>query len=143
MQNLFHLIYASEATDKFKREEGIELLKQSRQKNAELQITGMLLYDQGSFFQVLEGEKETVLELYNKISQDERHKNVVQIIFEAIPHRNFGNWSMGYAEITAEDLKTIAGTNDFFSDQLCLHDIDAGRASKLLQAFVNGRWRLQ
>lgn len=147
MQDLYHLIYASEATQKFQNNEVFELLSQSRKKNAEISITGMLLHDQGSFFQVLEGKKDTVWELFSKISKDERHQNVVQIIFEAIPHRNFGNWSMGYSEITAEDLKELDGAsdgfNDFFTDQLCLKDIDAGRASKLLQAFVNGRWRLQ
>ncbi|MCA9058063.1 MAG: BLUF domain-containing protein, partial [Planctomycetaceae bacterium] len=53
--DLVHLIYASAATVEFTHEDILALLKQAKAKNAPLGVTGMLLYEDGSFFQVLEG----------------------------------------------------------------------------------------
>lgn len=40
------------------------LLVQAREKNLRLSITGALLYENGHFLQVLEGEHPTVRELF-------------------------------------------------------------------------------
>ena len=60
---MFHLVYASSALQPFTKPELQALLEQARQKNAKLGVTGMLLYKDGNFMQVLEGEKETVRKL--------------------------------------------------------------------------------
>jgi hypothetical protein len=39
-------------------------LEQSRENNLRLDVTGMLLYKGGNFMQMLEGEKDAVLGLY-------------------------------------------------------------------------------
>ena len=142
MTNLFHLIYASKAKHEFSKQDIVELLSKARVNNQKLDIHGMLVYDKGSFFQVLEGEKDVVLGLFDQITKDERHQGVVKIIFEAIPEKFFPDWSMGYSSISRSELEQIKGMNDFFVGQTCLADIDSGRARKLLKAFTNGRWRL-
>ena len=142
ISNLFHLIYASKEKHKFSQDNIVELLSKAKKQNESLNIHGMLLYDEGSFFQVLEGEKEVVLDLYDRIVNDERHQNVTKIIFEAIPDMYFSNWSMGYSSLSRSELEKIEGMNDFFIGQACLADIDAGRARKLLKVFSNGRWHL-
>ncbi len=49
--------------------------------------------------QMLEGEKKAVLELYDTIEMDERHKNVITVITGDIKKRNFENWTMGFCNM--------------------------------------------
>jgi hypothetical protein len=142
MEKLYHLIYVSKESFKFSQEDITDLLAIVREKNKALNVTGMLLYDEGVFFQLLEGDKEIIEKLEDTISKDERHKGFVKIIFEGIPQRSFADWSMGYSPISRTEIATIDGMNDFFKGGACLADIDQGRAKKLLKAFSQGRWRL-
>ncbi len=143
MSPLVHLIYSSAATKPLPRAELVDLLDRARAKNSSLGITGMLLYVEGSFLQVLEGEPHAVEELFDVISGDPRHGGVVTIIHEPIAKRDFGEWSMGLADISADDLDSIVGLNDFFEMESCFTDLDSGRTKKLLKAFRAGRWRSQ
>jgi hypothetical protein len=101
----------------------------------------MLLYAEGSFFQVLEGPADQVDALYTRIEGDHRHCQVTRIIREPIPKRYFDAWTMGFCKVTREELAGLSGVNDFFDQEAALVNIDAGRAKKLLAAFRDGRWR--
>lgn len=141
MESLIHLIYASSATGAFDAAEIDAVLRKSRINNAGLNITGMLLYTDGSFFQVLEGPEAAVDGLFEKISSDPRHGKVVKIIRESIVARAFGEWSMSYSHMTRSALDQVPGLNDFFLRGSCLEALDSGRAKRLLDAFAHGRWR--
>lgn len=143
MSDLIHLIYASKATIDFSEDDIVYLLAKARKNNNSLNVTGMLLFDKGSFLQILEGEEKVVNKLFTEISKDKRHGNIVKIITEAISRRHFNDWSMGYARISRSELEKIEGMNDFFKGSTCLADIDKGRAKKILTAFADGRWRLK
>jgi hypothetical protein len=118
-----------------------ELLSKCRINNASLGITGILLFNEGSFFQVLEGEKKAVESLYEKISKDKRHNKATKIIMEPIKERSFEDWTMGYPELTSKELATIPGLNDFFTRGNSYLELGEGRAKALLSAFKEGRWR--
>lgn len=141
MPNLVQLTYSSVARHPFSREGLLALLEQSRRSNRLSSITGMLLYSDGSFFQVLEGESEAVDKLFNTILHDSRHEQVTVIIKESIASRSFADWTMGYAEITPQDVDQILGTNDLFTSGNSLADLRHDRAKMLLEAFKEGRWR--
>jgi Sensors of blue-light using FAD len=141
VDNLVHLVYASRATVEFSDDMILELLALARAKNKSLGITGMLVYSESSFFQVLEGEQQAVLDLFARIKRDERHAGTVTIIHEPIAVRGFKNWSMGYSSLPRSELGRIEGMNDFFVGQTCLTDVDEGRAKLLLESFAQGRWR--
>lgn len=138
---LMHLIYCSAAIPELSPADLRAILETARRRNAQLSVTGMLLHTSGSFFQVLEGDEETVLELFARIALDRRHKNTTMIIVEPIAQRAFGDWTMGFAEIDASELAHIGGLNDFFRPGDSLTKLQPGRASKLLGAFAQGRWR--
>jgi len=138
---LAHCIYSSAEAKTFTHEEIIALLEVARANNSQLGITGILLYDNGSFFQVLEGEPSVVQSLYDKIGTDNRHRAVSKIVYEPIEERDFSEWTMGYAGITREELNRIDGLNDFFCGQQSYIDLDEGRAKTLLNAFKEGKWR--
>ena len=139
---LSHIIYASSASPGFDEAELVPLLEASRIKNARLEITGMLLYTSGSFFQVIEGEAAVLDQLLRTITADPRHKNVTKIIEEPIAERDFEDWTMGFSEISISDLNLIDGFGDYFREGDTFGDLPAGRAKKLLAAFAGGRWRL-
>lgn len=138
---LIQCIYASAASRDFKTEELAELLQAARENNAKLGLTGMLLYAEGSFFQVLEGQADLVDALYAKIERDQRHAQVTLIIKEPIPKRYFDAWTMGFYRMSRAELAGMSGVNDFFGQDRTVVSVDAGRAKKLLLAFRDGRWR--
>jgi len=140
---LIHCIYCSAATDEELSTDGLEaILEQSRQNNGKADITGILLFESGAFFQVLEGDKTAVESLYRKIEKDERHQRVTKLISEPIEERAFGEWSMGYPRVTKQDLQEISGLNDFFVQGKSFMDLEEGRAKVLLEAFKDGKWHV-
>ena len=141
MRKLIHLIYCSTSTRIVDRKELEQLLTVARNHNARNGITGMLLYAKGNFFQVLEGEESTVDALFDIIIRDSRHTNVTKIIREPITKRSFGEWTMGLADITPQDLGSILGDYDVLNKDASLSHLGEGRAKKLLFAFKDGRWR--
>lgn len=141
--DLIHCVYCSTSTESdFGRSELDLLLEKCRANNAKLDITGMLLYRDGAFFQVLEGERSAVEGLFAKIEQDKRHTRVTKIIVEPISERAFAEWTMGFANISAKELGEIPGLNDFFARGESYMHLGEGRAKTLLGAFKEGRWRL-
>jgi hypothetical protein len=141
MTSLIHCIYCSTATRKFDTPALAELLGKARAFNEQHDLTGMLLHAEGSFFQVLEGPQEVVDALYVKIELDQRHSRLTRIIYEPIEKRSFDQWTMGFSNVSRKDLEGIVGANDFFGAGSCFADLDPGRATKLLAAYRDGRWR--
>jgi len=138
---LIHCVYTSASSRAFETQELSELLEVARENNAKLGLTGMLLYAQGSFFQVLEGQADVVDALYAKIERDKRHEQVTLVIREPIPRRYFDVWTMGFYKASREELAGMSGVNNFFGKDRTAVSVDAGRAKKLLAAFRDGRWR--
>ena len=95
------LIYVSQAVKPFAQKQLKELLDQSRARNAQDGITGLLVYrlnpdfDRGNFLQVLEGPDAVVGEVWRRIAGDRRHHTVVMIEEGKIESRMFADWAMG------------------------------------------------
>jgi hypothetical protein len=138
-----HVIYASVAVVPLTVPQLAELLNIARAANEVHGLTGMLLHveNDGSFFQVLEGDAASIDQLLQNLRRDQRHSNLTIIIREPIPQRSFDTWTMGFASLSADELRNIPGFNDFFQDGFCIADLGPGRAKKLLAAFADGSWR--
>lgn len=135
------LAYTSIANHYMTHQELIELLSVCRENNKTSDITGILLYLEGCFFQVLEGEPDKIEALYEKISKDDRHHNVMKLTFETLSERGFANWTMGYQSVTREELAAITGLTDFLdSDNTGFQRMQTTRARKLIECFRDGRW---
>lgn len=118
---MYHLIYTSHAAQPFEEDDLIELLRESREYNNEHHITGMLLYLNGKFIQVLEGEEEEVMNVFSRIIDDPRHLRVIKIMEGTSPVRIFKNWSMGFKHISYTDFHDLTGYRDidhFFADDV-------------------------
>ena len=140
---IHQLVYASAATHSMDEEELAQILGSARENNGALGITGMLLYHEGSFLQVLEGEKSAVEALFAKIEKDERHTETLVLLRADVEERSFRRWSMGfYCSASNEELP---GLNEFLqkgsSARTKARRADGAR--QLLNAFREGRWRRQ
>jgi Sensors of blue-light using FAD len=76
------------------------VLLEARPRNAAKGITGVLIYSNTMILQLLEGGREQVSALYNRISQDKRHSDVMILSFEDIEQRRFSDWSMGKVNLS-------------------------------------------
>lgn len=76
-----------------------KILESARINNANNSITGVLLYNETDFLQLIEGEYEDITNLYSKIKPDYRHTNCLLINFSAIDERSFAGWNMGVNRI--------------------------------------------
>ena len=116
MSELIHIVYVSTSTHDLSQLELDELLKSIRAKNKKNNITGLLLYNDGMFIQVIEGDVKRIIDLFELVKSDARHKNIVELLKEPIKKRSFPDWSMGFKRITNEDLKSIHGFSNFMSE---------------------------
>jgi hypothetical protein len=98
--DMLQLIYTSKEAHPMRAYDIAKILSQSRHHNERVQITGYLIYHQGHFLQVIEGNKDAIKALYARIEKDVRHKNVKLIYCLPILARAFENWSMGYVDTT-------------------------------------------
>jgi hypothetical protein len=139
--DLVLLAYSSVGTHHFEQNELVDLLAFARNFNDQNGLTGMLLYVDDSFFQILEGDPKTLDDLYSRIEIDTRHTHVIKLIEMPIQDRSFSEWSMGFAKVTREELATIPGLNDFFGRGSVFTDLKPSKAQLLLEAFRDGKWR--
>ena len=92
---LVRLLYASRASDTMTPAGLAAVMTQSKTNNAKSGITGVLCLSEGIFLQVLEGGRNAVSALYNRIANDARHHDVVLLNYQEINERCFAGWSMG------------------------------------------------
>jgi hypothetical protein len=93
---LIQLCYASVASALFDEPALEALLRQARANNTRDGITGLLLYGNGHFVQVLEGERGPVEALYARILSDFRHRQVFELYRDEVPTRDFARWEMAF-----------------------------------------------
>jgi hypothetical protein len=96
---VFRMLYVSGATRPMTDSDLDGILAASRRNNARDDITGVLLWADGAFIQVLEGEEARVRKVAARIRNDLRHRNFMVLVEGSYPERAFGSWSMGYKRL--------------------------------------------
>ena len=132
------VVYSSAAVAPFSETQLTELLARARTKNERLAVSGMLLYHEGSFLQVLEGDASVLESLFSNISADKRHHRVVALLKREVDERHFGDWRMGFAS-----MKNLPANLPGYSDYLRLRGDPvegANAAARLMAAFRDGRF---
>ena len=114
---MIHLIYVSSATKEMTESDLLELLKKARERNAEKNITGMLLYANQNFIQILEGDSDDVLDIYHRILNDTRNTGNIIIQKKAIADRSFPDWTMGFKHISNAEIEATDGFSAFFQNK--------------------------
>ncbi|MGJ3239338.1 MAG: BLUF domain-containing protein [Anaerolineae bacterium] len=132
------LIYGSTASYEMKQEDLKKILVTSRRNNEKAHITGMLLYKNKNFLQVLEGEEDALDELYEKIKQDKRHHSVYTIMKRKIKQREFKQWEMGFTDLDEAPPVDLLGYSDFLQNSLS-DDMNDDKASRIYIFLKNFR----
>jgi Sensors of blue-light using FAD len=125
LETAYRLIYVSSATRLFSEAELENLLTKSRQSNNSVGITGLLLYKDGNFMQCLEGSKDAVGMLMDKIRRDPRHRGLI-VLLEESAEPEFSGWSMGFKKLNPSTAIEVPGYSEFLdlpltSEQFRLH----------------------
>ncbi|MEM7663357.1 MAG: BLUF domain-containing protein [Pseudomonadota bacterium] len=88
------IVYRSKATLDITPEVIGDILAVAQENNIRLAVTGLLLYGDGVFMQVLEGSPESTDEIYARIRQDRRHCDVRDIYTGYADSRAYPDWQM-------------------------------------------------
>ncbi len=128
---MYRIIYLSSSVEYLGGQEIEYLLAQSRKKNLEKDITGVLMYIEGDFLQVIEGPKIAVFDLFESIKKDIRHKGIITIVNTKIDKRYFPKWNMGFCISDYEELRKIEGYENISIETL------SKITDKMAIAFIN------
>ena len=109
---LHRTVYMSTAVGVLRAEELDRIYLRAKSANSREGITGLMLFYEGVFLQVLEGPVAGVTSLMEKIRRDRRHANLVVLESGAVEARSFHQSPMHF--IAARNLS--AGEKQAFSD---------------------------
>jgi hypothetical protein len=137
---LHQLVYSSAPAQNFMQSHLHMILRHARQKNKLRNVTGLLVFVDNTFLQVLEGEETEVKNVFDKIKSDHRHKDIKLLSDSPIQTRAFENWEMAYATTTAKEMANWAGLHNTTTVKKVLEhitqnpDLASGMFSNLLQS---------
>lgn len=100
----FQLIFTSHAAVEVTDQLLLDILVNADRRNRTKGISGLLLYSQNRFMQLIEARRqETVEALFAKIEQDERHTHVEVLLRQESPEMHMTAWAMGFSMSGGED----------------------------------------
>lgn len=116
-----------------------DILRVSVKNNQRDNITGILVYKEGNFMQVLEGDEDMVGKTHAKILADPRHKGVITLIRKPIKNRVFNTWAMGFKNADKLSIDEKKHCSDFLDRPLTddKYVKDPSIAIRLLLTFNN------
>ena len=135
---MIHLAYTSTAVDQMDDDELDQILSEAHERNERRGVTGMLLYRDGTFLQVLEGDADDVLYVYDLIKGDDRHHGLINVLQEPIDERSFEDWKMSFRRVEDADLKAAPEGYSRFMENGFAGDAfeeEPGRALEMLSYF--------
>lgn len=136
---IFQLVYTSTAAVEFWPDDLLNLVEKARLNNGPAGLTGMLLFHQQRFLQLLEGTETAVRSLLAKIAQDPRHTNIRVLLTESVPARSFGGWTMGFEQMEEAWNLPPAWTTILEQEVTPSVESQPGSAARdLLLSFVHG-----
>ncbi len=135
MSELAAFAYFSSASTEFTENELETLLQTAREENARTELTGVLLYHDGTFFQYIEGPKRELDAAYERIKKSRRHHGIIQLFHREITTREFSGWRMGFAKVPKSTILQLSHTE--WSELAATNTPKSGRAvgMTLLQEF--------
>lgn len=132
---IHQIIYSSQANRPMSVSDLEEILVDAREGNEAHNVTGALIYVDGVFLQILEGDKETLLRLMRSIAADARHSSVTLFHEVEAERRLFSNWRMAYVGAQPEQVAAWAGLEGTASIDAILQGIqrEPRRTSRVIE----------
>lgn len=132
------ILYVSSATRALGPEEMEHLLLRSRERNHAEGVTGILLHQDGSFMQYIEGPPDGLERIFTIIRQSSLHRGIIELIREPLVARHFPEWSMAFR---SHELQTFSQPERYASlldPALRPEQADPLNVLHVLNSFWNG-----
>ncbi len=110
---LHTLCYVSSCKETLTAKDLEHLFHVNKRNNTEHGVSGILIYNNGNFLQILEGDKDMVKSLFKKIKRDSRHRNLIALINNSIDERIFHDYDSGFIQF--EDPKKRQELHNYIS----------------------------
>ncbi len=109
-KDLVELSYLSEAVSDMSFLGLMRLLESARAFNQSNGITGILLYDNQQFGQIIEGERASVMKAWKRIQEDKRHHRIELLEIREISERSYPDWLLRFygGETLTRDYPALA-----------------------------------
>ena len=130
------VIYISTATARLPGDDLDDILARSRRNNPVADLTGMLVYADGSFIQALEGAEPDVDRVMDRIAKDPRHRDIVVLARYPVAERQFPGWSMGFRRYDGAPAGELA--DSFFSLRQPVFRPEATAAGSIAHRLIEG-----
>ena len=142
---MIRLAYISKQTVPLSTDEIKRILQQSIRNNASKSITGMLLFYNGTFLQILEGNEKSIKDLYEALELDSRHKDLAVVYKKEIDDPSFTSWSMGFVDVeeilNKGDKDFVHLFNEAFNKNAENTEIVKDKINTIMEKFQHGAWR--
>lgn len=125
---MHHIAYISQAKEGMTLTTLVVLLMQARALNEQQHITGALVYGDGQFVQVMEGEESVVKNLYARVAKDARHYNVRKLAEGPITGRSFAQWSMAFGEVPADKFRVLRSISEYQTPAQLVSQLETSHA---------------
>ena len=102
------IAYVSAASWNLPDEQIERIVAESRRLNTLNGITGVLLYCDGNFMQYFEGDKDAVMETFERIRASESHYQINELMNQPILEREFADWAMGLSRPGPDEFVELA-----------------------------------
>ena len=139
---MIQIAYISSSIQPMATDALLTLLQQCLTNNLRQAITGMLMYGNGTFLQVLEGDEKSVAALVDKIGKDSRHSGIAILHRKSIERREYRDWSMAFKRVSEEALQHIEGLHDFGAHDFNIDylRVNTSVVEKLMNHFRAPHW---
>ncbi len=109
-KDLVELGYLSEAVSDMSFLGLMRLLESARAFNQTNGISGILLYDNQQFGQIIEGERASVMKAWKRIQEDKRHHRIELLEIREISERSYPDWLLRFygGETLTRDYPALA-----------------------------------
>lgn len=140
---LIQLVYESKVQGDFTEDDLSQLLAYARKRNAQEDITGLLIFHGGYFLQILEGPEENVMNCFKRIKNDDRHDDIWMLARLNMKERGFSRWSMGLSKTQDMPDELQESMRDLLGVRTRMQEIyqadpdgEAAYTAKLVQNFL-------
>ena len=123
--DLHFLVYVSSAVRRLSQAQLLDLLKLSRTNNEARGLTGMLLYRDGLYLQMMEGSRHEITRLLIKLRHDTRHTDIRILKQGVLEKRLFPEWSMAYKNLAGVRSSHVPGYSEHLQGNF---EVGSGKA---------------
>lgn len=128
-ESKYSICYLSQESESLTFEQLEQLLNQTAHNNNELGLSGILIHTLGRFFQIIEGPKKDVVNIYEKIQNDDRHTDFLELYSGSVKEYYFKSYSSTF--------KILDNSSDIEKVNQYLMKIEGHPYAQKINGFLN------